>query len=182
MECALRAASRSGGLTWTMCAENALPAVAMQASAWTGGTLRVPTVVCAAAQLALRPPPHRALRGFCSSATASTTTGSDGSSNSSSGGGAEDDATPQEQLGSPSALHASMDKLVDTAASLVGEGRLQQAVEVLQRGIELLSNAYPGRCVSQPTTTPPPSPLLSLYPATPHSPPLTPDAPLTCLY
>lgn len=37
-----------------------------------------------------------------------------------------------------------MDKLVDSAVSLVEEGRLQQAVEVLQQGITLLSSTYPG--------------------------------------
>jgi hypothetical protein len=39
-----------------------------------------------------------------------------------------------------------MDKLVDTAVGLVEEGRLQQAVEVLQQGITLLTATYPGRC------------------------------------
>lgn len=39
-----------------------------------------------------------------------------------------------------------MDKLVDSAVNLVEEGRLQQAVEVLQQGITLLSSTYPGRC------------------------------------
>lgn len=38
-----------------------------------------------------------------------------------------------------------MDKLVDTTVTLVEEGRLQQAVEVLQQGITLLSATYPGR-------------------------------------
>lgn len=38
-----------------------------------------------------------------------------------------------------------MDKLVDTTVNLVEEGRLQQAVEVLQQGITLLSSTYPGR-------------------------------------
>lgn len=38
-----------------------------------------------------------------------------------------------------------MDKLVDTAVNLVEEGRLQQAVEVLQQGITLLTASYPGR-------------------------------------
>lgn len=40
-----------------------------------------------------------------------------------------------------------MDRLVDTAVKLVEEGRLQQAVEVLQQGITLLTSTYPGRCV-----------------------------------
>lgn len=39
-----------------------------------------------------------------------------------------------------------MDKLVDTTVKLVEEGRLQQAVEVLQQGITLLTSTYPGRC------------------------------------
>jgi hypothetical protein len=39
-----------------------------------------------------------------------------------------------------------MDKLVDTTVNLVEEGKLQQAVEVLQQGITLLSSTYPGRC------------------------------------
>jgi hypothetical protein len=38
-----------------------------------------------------------------------------------------------------------MDKLVDTTVNLVEEGKLQQAVEVLQQGITLLSSSYPGR-------------------------------------
>jgi len=42
-------------------------------------------------------------------------------------------------------MQASMDKLVDTAVNLVEEGRLQQAVEVLQQGITLLTSAFPGR-------------------------------------
>jgi hypothetical protein len=43
-------------------------------------------------------------------------------------------------------MQAAMDKLVDTAVGLVEEGRLQQAVEVLQQGITLLTSTYPGRC------------------------------------
>jgi hypothetical protein len=39
-----------------------------------------------------------------------------------------------------------MDKLVDTAVRLVEEGRLQQAVEVLQQGISLLGASFPHRC------------------------------------
>lgn len=42
-----------------------------------------------------------------------------------------------------------MDKLVDTAVNLVEEGRLQQAVEVLQQGINLLTSAFPDRSVGQ---------------------------------
>lgn len=38
-----------------------------------------------------------------------------------------------------------MDKLVDAAVELVEGGKLQQAVTVLQQGIEALSAAYPGR-------------------------------------
>eukprot|EP00775_Hariotina_reticulata_P004688 gene4688-4940_t len=37
-----------------------------------------------------------------------------------------------------------MDKLVDSAVSLVEQGRLQQAVEVLQQGIALLDSTFPG--------------------------------------
>ena len=39
-----------------------------------------------------------------------------------------------------------MDKLVDTAVQLVEDGKLQQAIEVLQQGITLLAASYPGRC------------------------------------
>jgi hypothetical protein len=35
---------------------------------------------------------------------------------------------------------------VDTAVRLVEEGRLQQAVEVLQQGISLLGASFPHRC------------------------------------
>lgn len=42
-------------------------------------------------------------------------------------------------------LQASMDKLVDAAVSLVEEGKLQQAVEVLKQGIELLNTTFPDR-------------------------------------
>lgn len=38
-----------------------------------------------------------------------------------------------------------MEKLVDTAVSLVEEGKLQQAIEVLQQGIQLLSTTFPNR-------------------------------------
>jgi hypothetical protein len=44
-----------------------------------------------------------------------------------------------------------MDKLVDSAVSLVEQGRLQQAVEVLQQGITLLDSTFPGRWVGLPT-------------------------------
>lgn len=50
-------------------------------------------------------------------------------------------------------VQAAMDKLVDTAVKLVEEGRLQQAVEVLQQGITLLTSTYPGRCVHMTSTS-----------------------------
>jgi hypothetical protein len=46
----------------------------------------------------------------------------------------------------PCVLQASMDKLVDTAVSLVEENRLQQAIQVLQQGIDLLTSTFPDRC------------------------------------
>jgi hypothetical protein len=39
-----------------------------------------------------------------------------------------------------------MDKLVDAAVELVEAGKLGQAVQVLQQGIDVLGAAYPGRC------------------------------------
>jgi hypothetical protein len=38
-----------------------------------------------------------------------------------------------------------MDKLVDTAVGLVEENRLQQAIQVLQQGIDLLTSTFPDR-------------------------------------
>ncbi|KAF8071356.1 hypothetical protein HT031_001440 [Scenedesmus sp. PABB004] len=58
-----------------------------------------------------------------------------GSSDAGGGAGGGEGATT---------LQASMDKLVDTAVALVEEGKLQQAVQVLQQGIELLTSAFPG--------------------------------------
>jgi hypothetical protein len=50
------------------------------------------------------------------------------------------------RLISPAACaQASMDKLVDTAVGLVEEGRLQQATQVLQQGIDLLTSTFPDR-------------------------------------
>jgi hypothetical protein len=42
-----------------------------------------------------------------------------------------------------------MDKLVDTAVGLVEEGRLQQATQVLQQGIDLLTSTFPDRWVTE---------------------------------
>lgn len=41
-----------------------------------------------------------------------------------------------------------MDKLVDTAVGLVEEGKLQQAIEVLQQGVQLLTTTFPDRCAN----------------------------------
>ncbi|KAI8464475.1 MAG: hypothetical protein J3K34DRAFT_115370 [Monoraphidium minutum] len=76
-------------------------------------------------------------RGFASAADGGGGDGGAGGG-SAAGGGAGGGA------GSPASLQASMDKLVDAAVELVEGGKLAQAVEVLQQGIDVLGAAYPG--------------------------------------
>eukprot|EP00879_Flechtneria_rotunda_P012659 GHRR01013218.1.p1 GENE.GHRR01013218.1~~GHRR01013218.1.p1 ORF type:complete len:256 (+),score=100.76 GHRR01013218.1:184-951(+) len=96
---------------------------------------------------------HRQHRCYSIEASNNGSTSSGGSSNSSSGGqggqrnsGSSNGSTDDTVFAVPgpsNTLQASMEKLVDSAVSLVEEGRLQQAVDVLQQGITLLQNAFP---------------------------------------
>ncbi|KAF6262181.1 hypothetical protein COO60DRAFT_1497721 [Scenedesmus sp. NREL 46B-D3] len=70
--------------------------------------------------------------------------GSDAHS-SSEGGSSFTGSGSSSGAGGADALQASMDKLVDTAVGLVEEGRLTQATQVLQQGIDLLNSTFPDR-------------------------------------
>ncbi|GBF99814.1 hypothetical protein Rsub_12567 [Raphidocelis subcapitata] len=86
----------------------------------------------------LRAPACGALwRGFASSAGG----GSSGSSGSSGSGEGSEGVSGADGGAS---LQSSMDKLVDAAVGLVEAGKLGQAVEVLQQGIQALGAAFPG--------------------------------------
>jgi hypothetical protein len=82
-----------------------------------------------------------------SSLASSSSGGGGGGGGGTAGGGAQAGPPASAAPGAAGTLQTSMDKLVDAAVELVEAGKVLEAVQVLQQGIEVLTPAFPSACV-----------------------------------